>query len=69
MSSFLGEVRKDYEDLIRDAAEKTWKEVVEPALKKSFKNGVLTGSSQEPGRPKSQRSRPNGQHERFFEDE
>jgi len=46
MSSFLEEVRAELSALHRQAFEKTWDDVVEPALKQSFKNGLETAKKE-----------------------
>ena len=42
--SYLAGVKSELEDVFIDAFERAWKEVMEPALKQSYKNGVKAGT-------------------------
>ena len=43
MSSYLSDVKSKLEDVFIQSFEQAWKDVVEPALKESYKNGVEAG--------------------------
>lgn len=45
MASYLAGVKIDLEQLFREAFETAWKDVVEPALKESYRNGVKAGKA------------------------
>ena len=45
MASYLAEVKSDLEQLFHEAFEAAWKDVVEPALKQSYRNGVKAGKA------------------------
>jgi len=49
MSSFLEEVRAELEAHHKEAFQKAWDDVVEPALKQSFKNGLETAKKEAGG--------------------
>jgi len=41
--SYLAIVKDDLEELFGEAFEATWRDIIEPALKQSYKNGLETG--------------------------
>jgi hypothetical protein len=41
--SYLATVKDELEELFGEAFEAAWRDVVEPALKQSYKNGLETG--------------------------
>ena len=43
MGSYLSEVKQRLEETFIDAFDRAWKEVVEPALKDSYANGLEAG--------------------------
>ena len=43
MSSYLSDVKSRLEDVFIQSFDQAWKDVVEPALKESYKNGVEAG--------------------------
>lgn len=43
MASYLAGVKSDLDQLFHEAFEAAWKDVVEPALKQSYRNGVKAG--------------------------
>lgn len=57
--SYLADVKSQLEDLFKEAFDHAWQDVVEPALKQSYRNGFEAGKAgQEPAagnRPQSTR--------------
>jgi hypothetical protein len=47
MGSYLSEVKQRLEETFIDAFDRAWKEVVEPALKESYTNGLEAGRKPE----------------------
>lgn len=45
MSSFLGDVRDRYRESMKKSMDKAWVEVIEPAIKESYRNGVRARQS------------------------
>jgi len=41
--SYLAEIKTDLKGLFDEAFDHAWREIVEPALKQSYKNGVADG--------------------------
>lgn len=51
--SYLDEIKAKLEQSRREAFEKDWAEIIEPAIKQSFKNGLETGrQGRKPKKPK-----------------
>jgi len=45
MASYLAGVKSDLEQLFGEAFDAAWRDVVEPALKQSYRNGVKAGKA------------------------
>jgi hypothetical protein len=45
VASYLAGVKQNLKALFDEAFESAWREIVEPALKESFRNGVESGRS------------------------
>ena len=55
MSSYLADVKSELEQLFSEAFQTAWKEVVEPALKQSYRNGLESKRSDKEGAGKPRR--------------
>lgn len=49
MASYLAEVKDDVKGILDEAFEALWKDVIEPALKQSYKNGLADGKKGDAG--------------------
>lgn len=50
--SYLADVKSDLKGLFDEAFDHAWKEIVEPALKESYRNGVADGRKAASDEPK-----------------
>ena len=51
MASYLSQVKNDVKEVFDAAFEELWSEILEPALKQSYSNGLAEGKKKANGKP------------------